>query len=478
MYDLIVVGSGFASVFFLKNALDSGRVNRALVLERGRAYDWEWQVRNKRNCAPEDNCEQLIERSGMDGKRWVFNVGLGGGSNCWWANPMRFHPHDFDLKSRYGIATDWPIGYDDLEPYYCDAEDLIMVSGDSDSAKMFPRSRPFPQPRHRFSRVARLFKDRFPDTYFQMPQARARTATEIHNPCCSNSVCGTCPVNAKFMIINDLQHVLSDPRVDIKTDFEVQHIETTGADVTGVSGRTRTGETIRYDAETVALGANAIFNPFLLLKSGIDHGPVGKGLNEQATVNVTLYLDGLEDGDGSAHVTGVGYNEIHGEFRATASGGFFETQNLPLLRPEKGKWRCMVDIVFLLEDLRQDQNYVAVSKSDPAKPMVHFEGWSPYVVDGIERIKSRIPDLVSHLPIEYFTVDFPKRENHAHILGTTVMGTDASSSVVDANLVHHKYRNLLVLGSGVFPTSSWANPTLTLSALSLRAANAYYLGAT
>jgi len=51
------------------------------------------------------------------------------------------------------------------------------------------------------------------------------------------------------------------------------------------------------------------------------------------------------------------------------------------------------------------------------------------------------------------------------------MGDDANKSVVDKNLIHHKYRNLFVLGSGVYPTITPSNPTLTLSALSLMAAN-------
>ena len=51
------------------------------------------------------------------------------------------------------------------------------------------------------------------------------------------------------------------------------------------------------------------------------------------------------------------------------------------------------------------------------------------------------------------------------------MGDKAENSVVDKNLIHHKYRNLFVLGSGAFPTITPANPTITLSALSLMAAD-------
>jgi choline dehydrogenase-like flavoprotein len=51
------------------------------------------------------------------------------------------------------------------------------------------------------------------------------------------------------------------------------------------------------------------------------------------------------------------------------------------------------------------------------------------------------------------------------------MGHDATSSVVDANLVSHDHKNLMIVGSSVFPTGGNANPTLTIAALSLRASD-------
>jgi choline dehydrogenase-like flavoprotein len=50
------------------------------------------------------------------------------------------------------------------------------------------------------------------------------------------------------------------------------------------------------------------------------------------------------------------------------------------------------------------------------------------------------------------------------------MGTDPKTSVVDQNLQCHDHRNMFILGAGVFPTTGTANPTLTIAALSLRAA--------
>jgi choline dehydrogenase-like flavoprotein len=62
-------------------------------------------------------------------------------------------------------------------------------------------------------------------------------------------------------------------------------------------------------------------------------------------------------------------------------------------------------------------------------------------------------------------------EGAGHIMGTARMGGDAKDSVVDRNLRSHDHPNLFILGSAVFPTSATANPTLTIAALSLRAAD-------
>jgi choline dehydrogenase-like flavoprotein len=76
---------------------------------------------------------------------------------------------------------------------------------------------------------------------------------------------------------------------------------------------------------------------------------------------------------------------------------------------------------------------------------------------------------LSCLPVEKIIYEQPYI-SEAHILGTTRMSATAQDGVVDKHLRHHHYRNLFVLGSGSFTTYTPANPTLTLSALSLHAA--------
>ena len=66
----------------------------------------------------------------------------------------------------------------------------------------------------------------------------------------------------------------------------------------------------------------------------------------------------------------------------------------------------------------------------------------------------------------------PDAQGAGHIIGTTRMGDDAATSVVDRDLRSHDHANLFILGSSVFPTSATANPTLTIAALALRAVDA------
>ena len=66
----------------------------------------------------------------------------------------------------------------------------------------------------------------------------------------------------------------------------------------------------------------------------------------------------------------------------------------------------------------------------------------------------------------------PEAQGAGHIIGTARMGSDPKTSVVDRDLRSHDHGNLFILGSSVFPTSTTANPTLTIAALSLRAASA------
>ena len=72
---------------------------------------------------------------------------VGGTTWHWGGLAMRFRPNDFRLKSEFGVGVDWPFGYDELEPWYEDAEDEIGVSGDDDFDWGAPRKSGYPMPK-------------------------------------------------------------------------------------------------------------------------------------------------------------------------------------------------------------------------------------------------------------------------------------------------------------------------------------------
>lgn len=466
VYDSVIVGSGFASSFFLQKHLTRlPATARVLVLERGPHKDHAWQIENRRTTPIEP--DSTFERAGDRDKTWQFSLGFGGSSNCWWACTPRMLPNDFRMATVYGVGRDWPVGYDELEPFYCEAEEIMQISGPEDAP--FPRSRPYPQPPHRFTDPDRRLKARRPEHYFNMPTARARVATDTRAACCANAVCRLCPVDAKFTILNGMKETFADPRVTLLLDAEALAIETEGGVATGVRFR-RGGREEVAQASLVVLGANGMFNPFLLLKSGFDDPLLGRRLHEQGAVEATAYLDGVDNFQGSTSITGHGYLLYDGPHRSRHAGCLMESWNRPFFRLEPGRYRQILGLKFIFEDLPSEENRVEISSSDPSRPVARFVTRSDYLQAGVRALEASLPRVLEGLPIDRVELAPGVLPTEAHVLGTTVMGDDAADSVVDRHLVHHKVRNLVVVGSSVYPTGAPANPTLTLSALSLHAA--------
>lgn len=463
VFDVIVVGSSFASSFFLYRYLPKAKPNaRILVLERGSQHSHKWQIQHKKLSSTPPNTT-FVNRT-PDSKYWEMSIGFGGSSNAWWAATLRLLPNDFKMYSTYGVGVDWPVSYEELEPYYTEAEIIMAVSGPKDGAP-YPRSQPYPQPEHRFNEIDKLLKAAYPTLYFQQPNARARIKTENRRYCCGMGVCGLCPVDAKFTIQNEMSHLYDDPRVILLMDAEVLNIDIEGERATGVH-YLKDDKEQTAKADLIILGANTIFNPHLLLRSGLQHPLLGKRLGEQTSMSVKLYLDGVDNFQGSTSITGSGYMLYDGPHRAEYSGCLVEAWNVPDLRLERGRWRQKAYMKFIFEDLPDERNYVTINKENPRLPETVHAGTSDYAKRGIAHFRQVVSQILSPLPIERIEIKGPSH-SEGHILGTTLMGNDPKTSIVDKHLIHHQVRNLMVLGGSVFPTYSPTNPTLTITALVL-----------
>jgi choline dehydrogenase-like flavoprotein len=479
-YDLIVVGTGFASSFFLKKYLEKSPANKkVLVIERGRLYTHTDRVLNAGGQPPSfldqiETYDQSVNNTTPE-KPWVFDLNFGGSSNCWWGCTPRFMPNDFALKSLYGQGMDWPITYNDLEKYYCDVEDIMGISGPDITP--FPKSRKYPLPHHALSTIDKKMQQAHGgDLWVSQPTARASRPFGKRNACCSSDTCNVCPADAKFTIENGLSEIYQDPRVELKYGLQVFKIDWQNDVAKGVvcteTNHKDANRTQVFEGEIIALGTNAIFNPHILLNSGDTNAFTGKGLSEQRAFTVIAHVD-TDNVGGSSAVTANGYMYYDGAFRKDSASCLIENHNDPTIRNERGKWRKLLSFKFVLESLPSMENTVKAS-NDPFKPLLHYADRGDYIANGKKRVEKDLAKLLAPFSVEELFIDKDFYTYEAHVLGSARMGKDASDSVVDKHQIHHQYRNLFVLGGSSFPTIAAANPTLTISALSLMAADASF----
>jgi choline dehydrogenase-like flavoprotein len=463
-YPVVVIGTGFGSLFFVHRLLQLRPDTKILMLERGAVRPWEQQVEERRNS--DVSSDDTFVRTGRR-KEYHFTIGYGGGTNCWSGNTPRMHPNDFRLKTRYGRGQDWPVSYDELEPYYSMAEEIMDISGPDDLNVIGFRSRPYPQPPHRLASACRILKQAQPDKHFAMPSARARVANKQRPRCCASLHCSLCPIGAKFTAFNGFSHVTEHPNVRILPQAEVIELGKSGSSISGVRFR-HAGREQRVGCDLCVLGANAIHSPAILLRSGFEHPLLGAGLNEQLGYGAEVLLGGLDNLDGSSLESGINYSLCDGAFRSDHGAALIEFKNkFPLgLRPEFGRWSQLVTLAVATEQELLNENRVMIDKSGNA--VVHFERQSPYAERAVEWTRAQLPKILAPLPVE--RINFTDRPTEGHLQGTLRMGSSSADSVVDSAQVCHDVRYLIAVGTCVMPTCPPAEPSLTAAALSLRAA--------
>ncbi len=464
-YDLVVVGSGFGSLFFTYKALLLNPKLRVLMLERGPLRTYEEQIAAGRN----SDIEAESTFTNLSNKVWNFTIGFGGGTNCWFGQAPRMHPTDFMTKTLYGKGEDWPFTYDDLEKYYCEAEDIIQVAGPDDLVSLFPRSKPYPQPPHRLSTIDEMMKRAQPESHFAAPAGRATVATKTRNPCCATNRCWLCPVNAKFTAFNGFPELLDNPALSIVTEARVTRLHVENNTVRRAYFSTSEGER-EVRGELFVMGANAIHAPVILLRSGLDTPLTGVGLDEAVSLDFEVLLDGVDNFDGGTITTGTNFALCFGDFRKDHGGAmiYFHNYWREGLRREYGRWRQTLSLVAVIEDLPSNESRITVGRDDV--PWVRFAGFSDYALGAVEFVRAKLPDVLSPLPVEAI-IDRGLTPTHAHLQSTLRLGRTIEDLVVDSSQIHHKARNLVVVGTSVVPTCPAAAPSLLAAALSLRAAD-------
>jgi gluconate 2-dehydrogenase alpha chain len=458
-----------------------------------------------------------------------LETALGGNSVAWGAVAMRFYEDDFRIRSatvaRYGEAAvpagcslaDWPLSYADLAPFYDAAEDLLGVSGLA-GANPFeaPRAGPYAMPPLRTSGLGACFAaaaQREGYHPFPLPAAILTEPWRGRHACTYCSFCSRfgCHVDAKASAQNTvLPEALATGRLRLVTGARVLSILTddSGAAV-GVRYRDAAGDH-RQDGGTTILAAYAFENARLLLLSrdrrhgrglGNETGQVGRHYMTRQQPAVFAQFEGrrlnrfigptaqaMAIADLSAdHFDHGGLGFIRGG-RIAAFNQYLPIEASGILPPDVPRWGAAWRDFF-----RHAYNETAMLFIDPE------------ILPSESNRLDLDPDHTDRLgrPVIRITFDIGDNERRliaflqqaaeriatgmgasrvwrrppltgpisTHDVGGTRMGDDAESAVVDASGGVHDTPGLFVLGGSTFVSLPAVNPTLTILALALRAAD-------
>ncbi len=525
--DVLIIGSGIAGA--LAGAKLAGKGLTVAFLESGKRIDrgeavqtfWDAAIKVPESAYPNDptaphplthRIGDYYQQMGPEDFKSTYIKVVGGTTWHWLGTTLRNVPADFKLKSLYGHAVDWPFDYDALEPFYLAAEQEIGVSGDNSEDLGSPRSGDFPMPMIPMTYLDKQFVKALAGSKYQVratPQGRNSVDRQDRPQCCGSGSCiPVCPVQAKYDATVHLAQaeaagaVIYDQTTATRLNL--------GADgrIASVDFRRADGSTGTAQGKVVVVAAHAIETPRLLLNSAQEGAANGiANSSDQVGRNLMDHPSKLSWAEtpepvwpyrGPLSTSGI-ENVRDGEFRKERAAFRIEIgndgHNWPTGAPlstaadlaKQGLRGAELDaaikkatsrhirLASLVEQTPEAENRVTL---DPDKrdangmplPRIHYD-YSAYTRAGLDAAQQAHDEVFAALGAT--NINHSKDINGSgHVIGTVRMGTDAASAVVDADLRSFNHHNLFLLGSGTFPTSATANPTLTIAALSLRAVDA------
>jgi choline dehydrogenase-like flavoprotein len=517
--DIVIVGAGAggsAAAFELSKSnlkivcLEQGTHTSKAELP-GNGIDWE--IRSQKNFNINPNLRQAAADYPINNENSPISIanfnGVGGSTVLYSAHYPRFHPADFFTERLDGVGADWPISYEDLEPYYEEDRRHTPVAGMPGDTAYPPIENLLPPVP--LGPLGQKIANGFNSLGWHWWPSYAGIATldfQGHRMCVNLGPCNTgCPIGSKSS--DDLYYWPKALKngVYLKTNSRVSEIEIdqTGK-VSGVLYFDLAGNKHFLKAKIVVMAASGIGTPRLLLNSKSAHFPEGIG-NSSGLVGRNLmlhpwgYVEGLFREDLKSHFGPQGCliasHEFHdtqqnhpfkrgftmqfqrGPFPTESATRQFSRKQLPFGEQHHEIFRRTFDhtahLSIIVEDLPELHNRVIL---DPklkdshgiAAPKIEYklsENSKKALSFGILKGKEL---MMSSGALTSFGFG-PVRETGYHIMGTTKMGVDPKNSVVNAWGQSHDVSNLFVVDSSVFVTSSSVNPTATIHALALRTAN-------
>src|SRR5690349_1163853 len=500
-YDVIIIGTGAGGGTLPHRLAPTGK--RILLLQRG-----GYLPREPENWSSE---EVFLNERYLSGEEWIDKDGtafrphqqyfVGGNTKFYGAILFRMRAGDFgEVRHWAGVSPAWPIGYEDLEPYYAQAEERYLVHGQAGEDPTEPeRSGPFPYPAVSHEpRIQQLHDDLVKTGHqpFHLP-----VGVDLDESDPEAGRCVRCDRFDGFPCLTDGKadaHVrcvrpalAAHKNLKLITHAKVERLETDpgGRSVATVHvNRRGTPET--YSADIVVVSCGATNSAALLLRSANDAHP--RGLANSSDVVGRHYMAHINTG-----VIAVSQTPNTTKFQKTLGINDYywgaEDSELPLGHIQMlGKsdrdilrggapWfapgvaldymaRHAIDFWLTTEDLPHPDNQVTVDRAG----RIHLSK-TYYNLEAHRRLLRKLKELLGPMvcheaPIRRWSVldqQIPI-EGIAHNCGTVRFGEDPSTSALDVHCRTHDVDNLYVVDTSFFPSSSAVNPALTAMANALR----------
>lgn len=515
-WDAVIVGSGFGGAMAAHELLAAGA--RVLMIERG-----DWVPRGPAAWRPEASLEMTPYYAKDIPYRCVGPshgpiIGgyacVGGPSVFYGCVSFRFRERDFvgDPDVVRDSGATWPYTYDELEPFYLRAEQLLGIAGDDAGDPTAPRrSGPFPQPPAPLAKVTDRVVQAAVElglSPFHLPLAINHGATAGREPCIACRTCDTyaCAIEAKNDVATTMIKPLCARGLVLRTKTVAVRLEAEGDRVTRLHVVDRdTGVADVIYADTFVLAAGALGTPHLILASGLEtyssaRAAVGRYLmrhdnamvfgvfptrpdtehrfHKQVAINDWYFGDASPDADDRDLIGG--FTKLGGVQQMMTPPKELVKAHLPRgTRTAIGAFtELLTGMLCIAEDQPRSVNGVEI---DPAVRDRH--GLPQLVIHSDYSVRDhlaasalvrRAKRVLSHAGALAFHTHRVKTFSHA--VGTVRLGRDPATAPLDEVGRFRGLPNLWVVDGAALPMSAGVNPSLTIAANALRSAAAMVAG--
>jgi len=485
--DVLVIGAGMGGAALAYQLRDSGL--DVLVVERG-----ERLPREAENWNPTEVFEHQRYRPT---ERWVdeqsgdeFSPGVhytvGGNTKVYGACLPRFREVDFEANEHAGgISPEWPITYEELEPYYASAETALLVHGDDTGDDTAPRrSGPYPFPALPHEPCIEALAEAWKRQGLSPVSMPMGVDLRDGGGCIRCGTCDgfPCQLGAKADAETSfLDPALGHPNVRIATGAQVVELRISGRKAsTALVHQGTTDHVIRF--RQVVLAAGAVNTAALLLRSGDrtrgglcnSSGLVGRNYmvhnstflvavdpRRRNTANFTKTL-GLHQWytKGPDNPIPLGSVQMLGKLQAPMIAAARPHTPKRLLAAMTNR---SMDLYITTEDLPSSKNGVRLGSSGK----IGIE-WAPSNLKPHGILVNRMSKVMRSAGYPLIFSERAGIETNSHMCGTATMGNDPLNSVVTPSGLAHDIENLWIADSSVFPSSAALNPALTIAANAMR----------